>query len=96
MEWRHSQFRAICADIKEVKTRISKGWAKQEGGSIPPARQRHIAHKAGHKGGNCDNGVDCSPLILPAVPNKYPPASIILAPQKNALRGPRACGRRRD
>lgn len=32
----HSQFRAMCADIKEVKTMNSKGWAKQKDESSPP------------------------------------------------------------
>jgi hypothetical protein len=58
----HYQFRAICVDIKEVRTTNSQGSAKQEDESSPPsAWQRQTAHQSAHKGGNCNNGLDCSP-----------------------------------
>jgi hypothetical protein len=54
--------RAICADIKAVKTRNWKGSAKREDeSSPPPAWRRQTAHRSSHKGGNCKNGVGCSP-----------------------------------
>jgi hypothetical protein len=38
------------------------GSASQEDESSPPAAwQRQTAHQPAHKGGNCNNGVDCSP-----------------------------------
>jgi hypothetical protein len=46
------------ADFKEVKTKNSKGWTKQEDESSPPPAWQH---QSAHKGGNCNNGVDCSP-----------------------------------
>jgi hypothetical protein len=33
----HNQFRTICADVKEIKTLYSKGLAKREDESSPPA-----------------------------------------------------------
>ena len=80
----HNQFRAICADIEEVKTMNSKRSAKQEDESRPPpARQRQSAHKRG----NCSNGVDCSPssfLCLDIAPPP-PPDFHLFDPLKDAF-----------
>lgn len=58
----HNQWRAICADIKEVNTMNLKSMARHEDESSPPPTwQCQTPHQSVHKGGSCNNCVDCSP-----------------------------------
>jgi hypothetical protein len=77
----------MCADIKEVKTMNSKGWAKQKDeSSPPPAWQCQTTHQSAHKGGNYNSGVDCS-LILPIVLILASPNFHLIGLLKDTLQG---------
>ena len=70
----------LCAGIKGVNTNLM-GSAKQEDGSSPPfAWQRQTAHQPAHKGGNCNNGMQCSPLSPPESRFSTPDFHPFLAP----------------
>ena len=61
----HSRFRAICADIKEVKTTNSKGLAKQEDElSLHPPYSPDLAPSDFHLFEHCFGRFPASPCVL--------------------------------